>query len=158
MPVLFFLSRLKYRALIAPTCTFNLCVFFRSGAPPPASWLCTGDAEGTASCLASPKCKDKGNQGSSNSPGTSDSSTSNHLSSVAEQSLSPSCEGGGKSQMPKWWEEKMIGFIWKAEPSFPLFPVRASRVHPFQQISTLRQLTMLSSPCYHTDSVFTGGN
>lgn len=102
MPVLFFLSRLKYRALIAPTCTFNLCVFFRSGAPPPASWLCTGDAEGIASCLASPKCKDKGNQGSSNSPGTSDSSTSNHLSSVAEQSLSPSCEGGGKSQMPKW--------------------------------------------------------
>lgn len=146
MPVLFLLSRLKHRALIAPACTFNLCVFFRSGAPPPASWLCTGDAEGTASCLASPKCKDKGNQGSSNSLGTSDSSTSNHLSSMAEQSLSPSCGGGGKSQMWKWWEEKMIGFIWKAEPSFPLSPVGASGVYPFQQISTFRQLTMLSSP------------
>lgn len=123
----------------------SLCVFPLRRTPTgqlALQWGCRGRCQ----LLASPKCKDKGNRGSSNSLGTSASSTSNHRSSMAEQSLSPSCEGGGKSQMRKWWEEKMIGFIQKAQPSFPLFPVRASRVYPLPQISTLRQLTVLSSP------------
>ena len=129
--VIFFLSRLKYSGLIFPRCTFNLYVFFHSGAPQPARWLCTEVAEGTASCLAFHKCKGKGNQGSSSRLGTSDSSTSNHLSLMAEKSVSPPWEEGGKSQMGKWWEEKMIEFIWKAEPGFPPFPVRSSWVYPF---------------------------
>lgn len=50
---------------------------------------------------------------------------------MAEKSVCLSWEEGGKSQMWKWWEEKMIWFIWEAEPSFPPFLIWSSWVYPF---------------------------
>lgn len=150
--VAFFLPWLKHWGLILPQCTFSLTVFpLRS--TPAGQVALHGAAENAASCQTSLKCKDKGKRGSRNRSGTSDLGPSHHLSLMVEKSTSlswhggwgVSCGEGGKSQMWKWWEEKRIRFIWEAEPSF-LSLFDPPELIPSLQISTLRQLKMLSSP------------